>query len=96
MNSNDVNGITATLTNLETSRSQITNAQAATGIVINRLDASDAVQSAAQLQNSKSTSEAGAADPAAAFSNLTQLNNSLQQSVSVSKTILDLAAFKQF
>ncbi|MEO7037456.1 MAG: flagellar hook-associated protein FlgL [Polyangiaceae bacterium] len=96
LNSNDTVGITATLTNLDTSRSQITNAQAAAGIIINRLDASDAVLSSVQLQNAKSTDEDGSADPATAYTNLTQLNNSLQQSVSVSKTILDLAAFKQF
>ncbi|MEO8905632.1 MAG: flagellar hook-associated protein FlgL [Polyangiaceae bacterium] len=96
LNTNDTVGIAATLDNLDTSRSQITNAQAATGIIINRLDASDAIQSSVALQNATSTNEIGAADPATAYTNLTQLNNSLQQSVAVSKTILDLAAFKQF
>ena len=96
LNTNDTAGVSATLDNLDTSRAQITNAQAATGIIINRLDSSDAVQSTVSLQNSKSTSEAGDVDAAAAYTTLNQLNNSLQQSVSVSKQILDLAAFKQF
>jgi flagellar hook-associated protein 3 FlgL len=96
LNTNDTVGLSATLDNLDASRAQITNAQAATGTIVNRLDASDAILSNAQLQNSKSTEEVGSADAAAAYTNLTQLNNSLQQSVSVSKTILDMAAFKQF
>jgi len=96
LNTNDTTGISATLDHLDASRSQITNAQAATGVIINRLDASDSVQSALELQNQKSSNEAGAADAATAYTKLTQLNNSLQQSISVSKQILDLAAFKQF
>lgn len=96
LNTNDTTGISATLDNLDTSRAQITTAQAAAGTIINKLDASDSILGNVQLQNSKSTEEVGAADPAAAYTNLTQLNNALQQSVSVSKTILDMAAFKQF
>ncbi len=96
LNGNDPTAISATLGNLDTSRAQITHAQAAAGVVVNRLDANDSILSNLQLQTAKSTEEVGAADPAAAFSTLTQLNNSLQQSVSVAKTILDLAAFKQF
>src|SRR5450432_944893 len=96
LSNNDAAGVSATLTNLDASRAQITNAQAATGTIVNRLDASDAILSNAQLQNAKSSQEVGAADPAAAYTNLTQLNNALQQSVSVSKSILDMAAFKQF
>jgi len=96
LNTNDSTGISATLDNLDTSRAQITTAQAAAGTIINKLDASDSILGSVQLQNSRSTEEVGAADPAAAYTNLTQLNNALQQSVSVSKTILDMAAFKQF
>ena len=92
LSSNDVAGVAGSLGNLDTSRAQITQAQAAAGTVINRLDASDAVLSAANLQAQKSTQEVGAADPAQAFSNLTQLNNSLQQVVSVAKTMLDISA----
>ena len=95
LNTNDTAGVSATLDNLDTSRAQITNAQAAAGTIVNKLDASDTILSNAQLQNSKSSQEVGAADPAAAYTTLTQLNNALQQSVSVSKSILDLAAFKQ-
>lgn len=96
LNSNDTAAIGASLDGLDRSRSQITNAQAAIGLTLDKLDASDSVQSAIDLQNSKSMSDLGAADPAKAYSNLAQLNNALQQAVSVSKSILDLAAFKQF
>jgi len=93
---NDQAGVSGTLTNLDTSRAQITNAQAQAGAVINRLDASDSVLSAAKLSSQKTSSEVGSADPAQAYSNLTQLNNALQQSISVAKTVLDIGAFKQF
>jgi flagellin-like hook-associated protein FlgL len=96
LNSNDETGILASLDGLDSARSQITNAQAMVGMTLNKLDASDSVQSALELQNDKSMAEVGAADPAKAYSTLMQLNNALQQSVSVSKSILDLAAFKQF
>ncbi len=96
LNTNDTAAISASLDGLDKSRSQITNAQASIGITLNKLDASDSVLSNLDLQNSKSVDELSSADPATAYSNLTQLNNSLQQSVTVSKSILDLAAFKQF
>jgi len=96
LTNNDEAAVAASLDGLDTSRSQITRAQASVGITLNKLDASDSVQSSLDLQNSKSISDVGAADPAKAYSTLIQLNNALQQSVSVSKSILDLAAFKQF
>jgi len=96
LNANDVAAIGTSLDGIDISRSQITNAQAAVGITLNKLDASDSVQSALDLSNSKSQSDLGAADPAKAYSTLVQLNNALQQSVSVGKSILDMAAFKQF
>ncbi|HYQ45051.1 MAG TPA: flagellar hook-associated protein FlgL [Polyangiaceae bacterium] len=96
LNSNDTTAIGVSIDGLDRSRSQITNAQAAVGLTINKLDASDSVQSAVDLQNSKSISDLGSVDPAKAYSTLVQLNNALQQSVTVGKSILDLAAFKQF
>jgi flagellar hook-associated protein 3 FlgL len=96
LNSNDTTAVAASFEGLDRSRSQITNAQSAIGITLNKLDASDSVQSAIDLQNSKSMSDIGAVDPAKAYSTLVQLNAALQQSVTVGKSILDLAAFKQF
>ena len=96
LSSNDTAGIAASLDGLDKSRSQITTAQASVGITLNKLDASDSVLSNLDLQNSKSIDEVGNVDPAKAYSTLTQLNNSLQQSVTVAKSILDLASFKQF
>jgi len=96
LNTNDTTGISATVTNLDVSRAQITNEQASMGITINKLDASDSVLGALDLQTSTRKGEVGAADPAKSYATLVQLNNSLQQSVTVSKSILDLAAFKQF
>jgi flagellar hook-associated protein 3 FlgL len=96
LGSNDTTAISATFSNLDASRAQITNAQAAVGITINKLDASESVLSALDLQTSTRQEEIGAADPAKSYATLVQLNNALQQSITVSKSILDLAAFKQF
>jgi len=96
LSTNDITGVTTSLDGLDRSRSQITNAQASVGLTINKLDTSDSVLQAAELQNATRIGEVGATDPAKAYSTLVQLNNSLQQSVSVAKSILDLAAFKQF
>jgi len=96
LSSNDESAIGASLDGLDRSRSQITSAQAAVGITLNKLEASDSVQSALDLQNSKSMADLGSADPAKSYSTLMQLNNALQQSISVGKSILDSAAFKQF
>jgi len=96
LSTNDTAGISATLSNLDASRAQITNEQASMGITINKLDASDSVQSALDLQASARQVEVGSADPAKSYATLVQLNNALEQSIAVSKSILDLAAFKQF
>jgi flagellar hook-associated protein 3 FlgL len=96
LSSDDQAGVMASLEGLDGSRKQITNAQTSIGITLNKLEASDSVQSAIDLSNSKSMSDIGSADPAQAYSKLVQLNNALQQSVTVGKSILDLAAFKQF
>ena len=96
LNTNDTGGIASSLDGITTSRSQITNAQAAVGLTINKLDTSDSVLSAVELQNSRRAEEVGSTDPAKAYSTLVQLNNALEQSLTVSKSILDLAAFKQF
>ena len=96
LNSNDTAAITSSLDRLDSSRSQVNNAQANIGLTINKLDASDSVLSAFDLQSSKRADEIASADPAKAYSTLVALNNSLQQSITVSRQILDLAAFKQF
>lgn len=96
LSTNDQAGVAATLDTLDASRAQITNAQASVGITLNKLDASESVLSAVDLMNEKRATDVGSVDAAKAYSTLTQLNNSLQQAVSVTKQILDLGAFKQF
>ena len=51
LSSNDTNGIATSLDGLDTSRAQITTAQAGIGITLNKLDASDSVLSNLDLQN---------------------------------------------
>ena len=94
LSTNDTAGITATLTNLDTSRAQITIAQANAGVVINKLDASSSVLSAANLDSQHESQTIGAVDAASAFANLTALNNALTRSTSVAQQILSIQSFK--
>src|SRR5450432_463746 len=88
LNSNDAAGVAATLTNLDTSRAQIGSAQAHAGTILNKLDASDSVLSAASLDSQHQSQTLGAVDAAQAYSNLTALNNALTRSASVAQQIL--------
>jgi flagellar hook-associated protein 3 FlgL len=94
LNSNDTAGITATLTNLDTSRAQISQAEANAGTIINKLDASTSVLSAASLDSQQQSQTLGAVDAASAYSNLTALNNALTRSASVAQQILSVESFK--
>jgi flagellar hook-associated protein 3 FlgL len=94
LNTNDTAGITATLTNLDTSRAQVSNAEANAGTVINKLDASTSVLSSASLSSQQETQTLGAVDAATAYSNLTALNNALTRSTSVAQQLLSVESFK--
>jgi flagellar hook-associated protein 3 FlgL len=94
LNTNDTTALSATLTNLDTSRAQISTAQANAGTIINKLDASTSVLSAANLDSQQQSQTLGAVDAASAYSNLTALNNALTRSASVAQQILSIESFK--
>jgi len=82
------------LTNLDASRAQISSAQGNAGTIINKLDASTSVLSAADLDSQHQSQTLGAVDAASAYSNLTALNNALTRSASVAQQILSIESFK--
>jgi flagellar hook-associated protein 3 FlgL len=94
LSSNDGNGIRGTLTNLDTSRAQVNGVQAQAGTLINKLEASDSLLSAVDLNTQSQQNDAGAADPYQAYSNLNQLNNALNRSVTIAQQLLSVGAFK--
>lgn len=94
LSTNDTAGITASMTNLDSSRAQLSTAEANAGTIINKLDASTSVLSAADLDSQHQSQTLGAVNAAQAYSNLTALNNALTRSASVSQQILSIESFK--
>jgi flagellar hook-associated protein 3 FlgL len=86
--SNDAGRISATLGDLESSRSQIVRVQGQAGLIMNRLDTADEALSVTALELSRQDSDAGDVDPFAAISELTQLSTTIEQSIAVARTTL--------
>jgi len=83
--SNDGDAVAATLTNIESSRAQIVRVQSNTGLIMNRLDASDEALSTTALELERRRSEVGDVDPFSALSELNQLSTTLQQAITVAR-----------
>ncbi|HEX3596980.1 MAG TPA: flagellar hook-associated protein FlgL [Polyangiaceae bacterium] len=88
LRSNSTTAISATLDQVEAARSQVTDARAQSGLLIDRLDTTDAALSQAQTTLGTRTVAVGQADPYQTYSDLTRLNNALQQAVAVARTTL--------
>jgi flagellar hook-associated protein 3 FlgL len=86
--SNDAKQISATLGDLESSRSQIVRVQGKAGLIMNRLDTADEALSVTALELSRQDGEVGDVDPFAAISELTQLSTTIEQSIAVARTTL--------
>ncbi len=89
LRSNNQSAISATLDNVESARSQVTNARAQSGLLLDRLDSTDSALSQAQTTLSQHTVAVGQADPYTTYSDLTRLNNALQQAIAVARTTLN-------
>jgi flagellar hook-associated protein 3 FlgL len=89
LRSNNQSAISATLDTVESARSQVTNARAQSGLLLDRLDSTDSALSQAQTTLSQHTVAVGQADPYTTYSDLTRLNNALQQAIAVARTTLN-------
>jgi flagellar hook-associated protein 3 FlgL len=85
---NDSSQISATLGDLESSRSQIVRVQGEAGLIMNRLDTADEALGATAFELSRQDGELGDVDPFAAISELTQLSTTLEQSIAVARQTL--------
>jgi len=90
LNANSQSGVQATLSNLETSRKQITNVRAAAGIKMDRLQTTEDILGQAKLALAQREESTAGADPYQAYSDLVTLGQSLEQAVGVAKKVLDL------
>ena len=88
LQSNDASAISATLGDLETSRSQMVRAQGKAGLIMNRLDTADEALSVTAFELTRQHSQVGDVDPFAAISELTQLSTTIEQSIAVARQTL--------
>lgn len=88
LRANNGAAISGTLTAVEASRDQITRVRAESGLLLDRLDATDSALSQAQLTLGTRTVAVGQADPFTSYSDLTRLNNALTQAIAVARTTL--------
>jgi flagellar hook-associated protein 3 FlgL len=96
LRNNDGAAVSASITNVEASRAQITHHRGGAGLLLNRLDTTDSALSQAGLALSARQADIGEVDPFTAFSDLTKLSQSLEQAISVARTTLSLGGAQRF
>ncbi|MFO0565972.1 MAG: hypothetical protein U0263_09940 [Polyangiaceae bacterium] len=92
LNLNDPVQVAATLDHLEADRAQIGEERGRIGLKQEKLDTSDLLLEDASLSFAESAEKIGSADPFEAFSRMTELAQTLERSVAVSKQLLDLGS----
>jgi flagellar hook-associated protein 3 FlgL len=88
--SNDASAISATLEDIESSRSQMVRARGESGLILNRLDTADEALSVTALELAKQDSAIADVDPFAAISELTQLSTTIEQAIAVARQTLTI------
>jgi flagellar hook-associated protein 3 FlgL len=88
LRSNDSAGISGTLDALDASSTQIETARGESGLLLDRLSSTSAALTNGSTALTTRAVAVGQADPIAAYSSLTQLNNALTQAVAVARTTL--------
>lgn len=96
LRNNDGTAVSASLTNVEAARAQITHHRSDSGLLLNRLDTTDSALSQASLALSGRKSEISEVDPFTAFSDLTRLTQSLEAAINVARTTLSVGSGRQF
>lgn len=87
---NDETGIRAALDVVEAGHAQLVNARARSGLVISKLDASAAALTTLDTEQQRRAQAVGAADPFESYSRVTQLGQSLERAIAVSRQLLDI------
>lgn len=81
--------ISASITNIEASRSQMVRVRAETGLIMNRLDAADEALAITGLEYDRRANDLGAVDPFKAIAELTQLSTSIEQAIAIARNTLN-------
>ena len=96
LRNNDGTAVSASITNIEASRAQLTHHRSDSGLLMNRLDTTDSALTQANLALSGRQADVGEVDPYTAFSDLTKLTQSLEQAINVARTTLSLGGAQRF
>jgi flagellar hook-associated protein 3 FlgL len=88
LRANNTSAISGTLDQVEAARDQVTRARGESGLLLDRLDATDSALTQAQTTLGARTVAVGQADPYQTYSDLTRLNNALTQAIAVARTTL--------
>ncbi len=96
LDTGDVSTVRASLDNLQASHEQVLHERSHTGLVLSKLDLSDALMEQSQTDLQTRASNITSADAGQVYSKLTQLQSSLQQAVTVGKQLLDTSTLNRF
>jgi flagellar hook-associated protein 3 FlgL len=96
LTTNDDTAARAALTGIEASRKQLTDVRAEAGLTLRRLETSDSVLEQADFDTNSRQHNIGAADPAQVYSEFIQLGQSIENSITVSRQILQLSTINRF
>jgi flagellar hook-associated protein 3 FlgL len=91
LSSNDGAGVRATLDNIKANGEQIQNERGQRGLLMGRLDTSEATLDRAGLLLAKQDDDMGGIDPAQAYSEFVSLSQALDRAIGVSRELLNLS-----
>lgn len=96
LEANDGNAIRASLDDLNAGHDQIQLERSRGGLLLNRLELSEAALDRAELMIAREDDDLGAVDPFAAYSDFVSLGQSLERSIGITRQILNLGAIERF
>lgn len=96
LRSNDGSQISAQLTTLDQAFSQLNQSRSETGLLVNRMDTADATLEQGEFGLNKRKAEITEADVFETLSQMTQLGTTLQQALSVARTMLNMGGLERF
>lgn len=96
LESNDGNAIRASLDALNAGHDQIQMERSRGGLLLNRLELSEAALDRAELMIAREDDDLGAVDPYAAYSDFVSLGQSLERSIGITRQLLNLGSIERF
>lgn len=93
---NDEAALRTSIDDISAAHGQLVNAQARSGLIVSKLDASQSVLDTLDTEQQKAAQTAGSADPYESYTRFTSLGQTLDRAIAVSKQLLDLGNGNRF